>query len=140
MTATISGENLDQIRRHGESTYPHECCGFLMGATAEDQKTIAAIVPVDNERSNSARNRYLISPDAYWAGEKEARRKGLEIIGIYHSHPDHPARPSGYDLEHALPWLSYIIVAVQDGQAQEVNSFVLSDDHTHFDPEQLSAL
>lgn len=140
MTATISGENLDQIRRHGESTYPHECCGFLMGATAEDQKTIAAIVPVDNERNDSARNRYLISPDAYWAGEKEARRKGLEIIGIYHSHPDHPARPSGYDLEHALPWLSYIIVAVQDGQAQEVNSFVLSDDHTHFDPEQLSAV
>lgn len=111
-----------------------------MGATAEDQKTIAAIVPVDNERNDSARNRYLISPDAYWAGEKEARRKGLEIIGIYHSHPDHPARPSDYDLEHALPWLSYIIVAVQDGQAQEVNSFVLSDDHTHFDPEQLSAL
>ena len=140
MKATLSPENRDQIRRHGESTYPHECCGFLMGTTGEDQKTITTTVPVDNERTDSARNRYLISPDAYWEGEKEARRRGLEIIGIYHSHPNHPARPSDYDLEHALPWLSYIIVAVQDGQAQELNSFVLSDDHTHFEPEQLSVL
>lgn len=140
MKATISPEDLNQIRRHGESSYPHECCGFLLGAIGEDQKTITATVPVDNERTDSARNRYLISPDAYWEGEKEARRRGLEIIGIYHSHPDHPARPSDYDLEHALPWLSYIIVAVKDGRAQELNSFVLSDGHTQFEPEQLSVL
>ena len=140
MKATLSPENRDQIRRHGESTYPHECCGFLMGPTGADQKTITTTVPVDNERTDSARNRYLISPEAYWEGEKEARRRGLEIIGIYHSHPDHPARPSDYDLEHALPWLSYIIVAVKNGQAQELNSFVLSDDHTRFEPEELSVL
>ena len=109
-----------------------------MAPPGEDQKTLPATVPVEHQRTDSARNRYLISPDAYWEGEKEARRRGLEIIGIYHSHPDHQARPSDYDLEHALPWLSYIIVAVKNGQAQDLNSFVLSDEHTRLAPEPLS--
>ncbi len=133
----ISSEHRDKIRHYGESTFPHECCGFLLGTVDDDCKTIAEIIPVINERTDSANNRYLISPDAYWEGEKQARSQGLEIVGIYHSHPNHPAEPSDYDREHAMPWLSYIIVAIENGQAQDLNSFVLSDDYTHFNPEPL---
>lgn len=135
---TISPENVAAIRRHGAAAYPRECCGFLLGHIKDGRKTINETRPVANERTDSAHNRYFISPEVYWEGEKAARKSGKDIVGVYHSHPDHPSQPSAYDREHALPRFSYIIVAVQQGTAQEINSFVLSDDYAKFLPEELN--
>jgi proteasome lid subunit RPN8/RPN11 len=125
---------LDAIRRHAEDAYPQECCGFLLGSAREDVKEVVRLVPAENERKDSANRRYLISPEAYLSAERDASARGLDIIGFYHSHPDHPARPSEFDRVHALPWCSYIIVSVQAKQAGDLTSWVLSEGH-RFDAE-----
>jgi proteasome lid subunit RPN8/RPN11 len=91
-----------------------------------------------NSREDSRRNRYLISPRELLAADRDAQKRGLDILGIYHSHPDHPARPSEYDREHALPWYSYIIVSVNRGVAGDLASWNLRDDRSAFDREELS--
>ena len=100
------------IGTHGEQTYPHECCGILLGKMYDEIKVVEAVKPLDNARTDSKENRFLITPHEVRQGEREAHRSGLEIIGFYHSHPDEVASPSGYDLENAWPWLSYVIVSV----------------------------
>lgn len=136
------------IRAHGERAYPREACGALLGEARGNRKEVRATLEAANafgERADlaefsanareSQRNRYLIPPEEILRIEKEARARGLDIIGFYHSHPDHPARPSLYDQEHAWPWLSYVIVRVAAGKAEELASFVLSDDRGAFAPE-----
>jgi proteasome lid subunit RPN8/RPN11 len=121
------------MRRHGEETYPHECCGFMLGSAADGMQRILEIRSQANERTDSRENRFVISPEQFKAVESYARKTGLLLVGIYHSHPDSPARPSDYDRDHAWPWFSYIIVSVKGGKAAEANAWQLRDDRSGFD-------
>lgn len=123
------------IRRHGEDTYPHECCGALYGRDGVITDTLA----LSNTTEEGPRRRFLVRPQDYRAAEARATELGADLLGFYHSHPDHPARPSQYDLDHAWPVFSYIIVSVQQGVSQEMTSWRLRDDRTIFDPEDLAA-
>lgn len=128
-----------RILDHAESTYPHECCGGLLGSAGAGHKAVRAIVPIDNRRDgDAARRRFLITADDYRALDARARAEGADVIGFYHSHPDHPARPSDFDREHALPWYSYVIVAVADGRSHAMTSWVLNDDRTGFAEEDVA--
>jgi proteasome lid subunit RPN8/RPN11 len=127
----LSQRLLHQIHRHLESGYPNEACGVMLGKNG----VVTEIVSADNERTDSARNRYLIDPLAYMKIERGADQRGLEVLGIYHSHPDVAARPSQFDLNHAWPNFSYLIVSVVKGKAVESNSWRLRDDRSAFDQE-----
>jgi proteasome lid subunit RPN8/RPN11 len=117
----------DAIRAHGEETYPHECCGALLGRATREGWLIEAAVKAGNTRTDSAHNRYHIAPAELVKIEREARRRGLSIGGFYHSHPDHPAQWSPTDFAEAH-WLgcSYVITAVAQGKATVTNSFLLA--------------
>jgi len=133
----VKREHLDQIRKHGESTYPYECCGFLLGAREGETNVLGEAFPAENERRESRETRYLITPEQYKRADDYARSAGLGIIGYYHSHPDHPAAPSGYDLDHSCwPGESYIIVAVEQGKSAALNSFT-KPDYTRFEQEEI---
>jgi proteasome lid subunit RPN8/RPN11 len=127
----LSKELLHQIQLHLESGYPNEACGVMLGKGG----VVTEVVSADNERTDSARNRYLIDPLAYMKIERGADKRGLEVLGIYHSHPDVAAMPSQFDLDHAWPNLSYLIVSVVKGKAVEFNSWRLRDDRSTFDRE-----
>ena len=126
-TLTISAEWYDTIRRHGERTYPHECCGVLLGTSGEGGNTVEAAVEAGNTRTDSAHNRYNIAPQELIRIQRQGRERGLDIVGFYHSHPDHPAQWSKTDFEEAH-WIgcSYVITSVEQGTAQVTNSFLLS--------------
>ena len=134
MALEISDTLLEAMGRHGQRTYPNECCGALLGVLSDEfTKEVRALLPLDNRREGeAARTRFLVTADDFRAAERAAREQGLEIVGFYHSHPDHPARPSDFDREHALPWYSYVVVRVARGTAQEAASWVLSDDRSQF--------
>jgi len=144
----ISGHLAEKIRSHGAETYPHECCGALLGRDSnailegdrrEDalsaSREILGLFPLVNRRDDSPRNRFSVTAEDVLTAEKAAREQGLEVVGWYHSHPDHPARPSEYDRDHAWPWYSYIIVGVQNGAPQDMTSWRLNDDRAEFSPE-----
>ncbi len=122
----ISQLELDSLRRHGEETYPHECCGVLLGRIEGEVRSVEAAVRAGNTRTDSPHNRYHIDPRELVAAQRRAREQGLDIVGFYHSHPDHPARWSATDLAEAH-WYScsYVITSVVKGRAAITNSFVL---------------
>jgi proteasome lid subunit RPN8/RPN11 len=117
----------EAIRRHGEETYPHECCGILLGMSEGETRSVQATVRCGNTRIDSPQNRYNIDPREIIRAQREAQEHGLEIVGFYHSHPDHPARWSQTDFEEAH-WIgcSYVITSVENGRAMVTNSFVLA--------------
>jgi len=117
------------IRRHGEETYPHECCGALVGRGDR----AAAVVALPNTTEEGPRRRFLVRPSDYRTAERRAGELGGELLGFYHSHPDHPARPSRYDLDHAWPTFAYVIVAVASGRATDMTVWYLKDDRTTFE-------
>jgi proteasome lid subunit RPN8/RPN11 len=133
----IREELSGRIRAHGAETYPHECCGALLGTDGEGGREIAEIVPLTNQRNDSPLNRFSITPEDVRDAEAAARKAGLDLIGWYHSHPDAPARPSEFDREHAWPWYSYIIVSVQERVPRDMNSWRLADDRGHYDAEEI---
>ena len=137
MSLSITAALLQRIRNHGQATYPNECCGLLLGTWSDNQKKVTRLRPVENIRDDSPRNRYLIDPAALLAGEKEAQEAGLDVVGIYHSHPDHPARPSEFDRENAFPFYSYIIVKVAEGVSGDLTSWTLREDRSIFDQEEI---
>jgi len=117
------------IRRHGEDTYPHECCGALVG---RDGRT-TAVVALPNTTEEGPRRRFLVRPSDYRLAEQKAGELGGELLGFYHSHPDHPARPSQYDLDHAWPTFAYVIVSVASGAARDITVWWLKDDRSTFE-------
>jgi proteasome lid subunit RPN8/RPN11 len=121
------------IRRHGEETFPHECCGALIGAEGR----VVAAVPLPNNTEEGPRRRFLVRPADYRLAEQQATALEGELLGFYHSHPDHPARPSQYDLDHAWPVFSYIIVSVRAGVPEDMTSWRLREDRSEFDQETL---
>ncbi len=141
----------DAIRAHGSRDYPSECCGMMLGKAEGDEKTVTEIVALRNLRHDPNRaqeilplgdpgketekNRFLIDPLDQLRVEKDARKRGLDVLGYYHSHPDHPARPSNYDRDHAWPWYSYVIIAIERGTPKELTSWVLAEDRATFRPE-----
>jgi proteasome lid subunit RPN8/RPN11 len=123
----VSRAVYDAIRAHGEETYPHECCGALLGRFAEGEWTVEDAVRAGNTRTDSAHNRYNIAPSELVKIEREARGRGLDIAGFYHSHPDHPAQWSPTDFAEAH-WIgcAYVITAINQGKATITNSFLLA--------------
>jgi len=149
MATTLNSDVAQKIREHGAETYPHECCGALLGrdpgpgaTSAPDvaelpSREILALYPLVNRRDDSPRNRFSVTSDDVRDAEKAAREKGIDVVGWYHSHPDHPAAPSQYDQDHAWPWYSYIIVSVANGKPQDMTSWRLTDDRSRFTREDL---
>ncbi len=141
-TLWISNHLAGKIRRHGAEKYPHECCGALLGRDSVTQSETLGREVLDlhaliNRSDDSPRNRFSLTAEDVRDAEKVARQQGLDVIGWYHSHPDHPARPSEFDREHAWPWYSYIIVSVYNGAPQEMTSWRLNDDRVEFSSEAL---
>ena len=118
-----------EIRRHGAETYPNECCGALIA----NGDTIVEAFRLPNTTVEGARRRFMIGPDDYRMAEKRARERSGTLAGFYHSHPDHPARPSATDLAQAWPNLTYIIVAVREGAPEELRSWRLQEDRSGFE-------
>lgn len=124
----LSKADFEALRRHGEETYPHECCGVLLGQFEDDgTRRVTSIARCGNTREDSPHNRYNIDPRELIRIQREGRERGEDIVGFYHSHPDHPAQWSPTDLAEAH-WLgcSYVITAVEKGKAAVTNSFELS--------------
>jgi proteasome lid subunit RPN8/RPN11 len=138
MCLTISKDILDAIHLIGERAYPEEGAGLMLGKVEADQKQVMKILPLANTREEAARhNRYLLKPQDYLRGELEAARLGLDVLGVFHSHPDHPNQPSEFDREWAMPWFSYLITSVQGGQAVASRSWLLSEDRSVFTEENI---
>ena len=153
MMLKLGDVHREAIRRHSAGDYPSECCGVLLGKVERDAKHVAEVValknlrhdpsraqellPVDDPGRETERNRFLIDPLDQLRVEKDARARGLEVLGYYHSHPDHPARPSIYDRKHAWPWYSYVIISVEQGVPKDLTSWVLAEDRWAFRAEQV---
>ncbi len=150
MAIELSAEHRKRIEKHGAEAYPNECCGFLLGREENGSRVILDVAPIQNawqsmennpyevRPEDSLRNRSLVDPKDYMRIDREARQKGLDIISFYHSHPDHPARPSEFDRKHALPFLIYVILAVEKGIPREMTAWLLSQDGTQFLSEEIS--
>jgi len=128
---------VDAIRLHGRQSYRDEACGVLYGRASADGKRVLRAAPMVNSREDERHRRFVVTASDYRRAEAEASRSGLTLLGFYHSHPDHPAYPSPYDLEHAFPFFSYVILAVESGEPKEMRSFVLSEDRSEFLEEPL---
>lgn len=137
----IDQKQLQEIREHGVRDYPYECCGLLLGRYGVDGKVVQETYAISNAREESAkRNRFLIEPHELMRGERYALGKDLEVVGFYHSHPDSPAVPSQYDLEHAWPTYSYIIVSTSADAAHDLFSWEQEPDRSKFNQEELRIL
>ena len=134
----VSEEQFSAMRAHGERDYPYECCGLMLGRFHDGRKQVLEIYPISNAREEEAkRNRFLIRPEELMRGEKHARDQGLDVVGFYHSHPDDVAVPSQYDLEHAWPTYSYIVMAVEQGSAVDLRSWEMESDRSRFNQEEI---
>ena len=135
---TVSQKLLTEIREHGVRDYPYECCGLLLGRFNSDGKLVTETYAISNAREESAkRNRFLITPEELMRGERYAREHDLEVVGFYHSHPASPAVPSQYDLEHAWPTYSYLIVSTSADQANDLFSWEQEPDRSRFNQEEI---
>lgn len=129
---------LERIHSQGEAAYPEEGAGLMLGEISQDQRRVMEILALPNVREDTARhNRYLLSPEDYLKGEAEADRLGLDVLGVFHSHPDHPNRPSEFDRQWAWPNFSYLITSVMMGTARESRSWRLTEDRANFIEEKI---
>jgi proteasome lid subunit RPN8/RPN11 len=136
MTLQIDAHTLAELHAHLEAAYPEEGAGFLLGDANLEPRAVTGILKVDNAREQSARrNRFLITPHDMLRAEDEAERRGLDILGVFHSHPDCPNIPSEFDREWALPWYSYTISRVDAGKAVSLRAWRLAEDRRAFDEE-----
>jgi len=135
----IREELLRRIHAHGVETYPYECCGALLGRDGDLSREVLDLLPLENRRNDSPRNRFEVTPADVLLAEKTARQNNIELLGWYHSHPDAPARPSEFDREHAWPWYSYIIVSVQQREPRDTTSWRLRDDRSAYDSEPIES-
>ena len=125
----VSDDVAIHIQNHSRDTYPNECCGALIGI----DNVVGECVSLPNTTEEGPRRRSLVNPHDYRAAERHATESGSTLIGFYHSHPDHPARPSQYDLDHAWPVLAYVIIAVENGEPGAMTSWRLREDRSAFD-------
>ena len=131
---------VESIREHGRKSYRDEACGAMYGRVigeCSDQKDVVRVSPLENAREKERHRRFVVTPVAYRHAEAEAARNELTLLGFYHSHPDHPAYPSAYDLEHAFPFFSYVILSVDNAEPKTLRSFVLANDRKEFVEEKV---
>lgn len=126
MALNVQKDELAKLWTHARAGYPHEVVGILAGVRATD--TVSRVVPLENERADSPQNRYHVSAMVLYKAEQKLEAEGLEVVGYYHSHPDHPARYSDFDREHALPNMAYVIASVLGGEVAETRCWRLTDD------------
>jgi len=130
---TTTPDILRAIEAHGKATYPEECCGFLLGHALPEGNTVTALYPIDNAQGDNRERRFLMRPDDYRQADQAARQQQVDVVGTYHSHPDHPAKPSATDLTHAtFPGFTYVIVSIQDGKAADLTAWSLAPDRSRF--------
>jgi len=135
---SVNDKQLAQMRAHGEQDYPYECCGLMLGRFESGLKKVIETYSISNARDEEAkRNRFLIRPEELLRGEKYARDQGLDVVGFYHSHPDDVAVPSQYDLEHAWPTYSYIVMSVEQTRAVDLRSWEMESDRSRFNEEEI---
>jgi proteasome lid subunit RPN8/RPN11 len=139
MSIQITADILQQIAAHGEAAYPEEGAGFLLGRFDGQTRRVQGILPAANSREDQARhNRYLITPHDTIRAERVADERGLMLLGVFHSHPDHPSEPSEFDREYALPWFVYLITTVNSGKAAGTRAWLLQDDRARFNEEVIN--
>ncbi len=140
MNVLISGSHLRAIEAHGESTYPDEGAGFMLGRRETGSWRVEQVLPLENRREQAAQfNRYELAPQDFARAELEAAKAGLDLIGVFHSHPDHPARPSEFDRDHAWPNFLYLITAVAHGRAERTLAWQLDEDRSSFSQNEILA-
>lgn len=134
MTGSVAlpPEQVEQMQRHAQATYPQECCGFLVGTTEGVARTIRRTIPASNQVAAEKERRYIIPPAEFIAMERALEGTEEEVVGFYHSHPDHPARPSEFDRDHAWPWYTYIVLAVDRSGPGSWGAFELDPDSLLF--------
>jgi proteasome lid subunit RPN8/RPN11 len=137
MAIQLSKEQMDEIFSHAREDYPYECCGVMLGSASADQKRTTRVRRLENVHEEGHERRFLISAQSMFEVERDARQSGDAVLGFYHSHPDHPARPSQYDRDWAWPWYSYIIVSVMGGSPGDVTSWTFEEDDAPFQPEEI---
>lgn len=125
MSTIINKDILHEIKQHLEKAYPHEACGFLLGSDSERLRHITALLPAENVSTENLRRRFVIHPKAYMQAERFAEQHHLQLLGIYHSHPDHPAIPSEHDVLFAQPYFSYFIHSIEKGKMTSTHSYRL---------------
>ncbi len=141
MKIQIPSKLLDQIQSHGEAAYPYEGAGLMLGQDDNGSRTVESLLFLENAREEeNQHNRYLITAEDMLLGEKEAARLSSSILGIFHSHPDHPNLPSEYDREYAIPWYSYLITSVNDAKAAGSRCWRLTDDRESFSDETIQVI
>jgi len=142
MKILVIAENLLQkIYAHGEYTYPEEGAGLMLGLAKKESKRVMAVMPLENYRENIARrNRYLITPQAMLQVEQNADSLSLDVIGVFHSHPDHPHNPSEFDRKWALPWLTYLITSVRGGITVSSGAWQLAEDRSRFHEQAIEVI
>ena len=133
----LRARHTEQIHAHLCRAYPEEGCGVLVGRDEGARRIVERVVVFENQREDSRGTRYLITPEQVLVAEREARDQGLDVLGFFHSHPDHPALPSTFDLEHAWPYYSYLIVSVERGRVADARAWRLVPDRSRFEPETL---
>ena len=138
MTLRISDEQAARMHSHAEEGFPHEVVGILAGS--RDDWTVTEVIPLVNERADSAHNRYKVSGLLLMRAEQELESRDLQVVGYYHSHPDHPSQYSEFDRDHALPNMSYVIVSVMAGKVANTQSWRLTDDRSRMDEEEVASL
>jgi len=138
MSVKLKTDHLRIIKEHGQRTFPEECGGLLLGRVEDGVRVIEDVLPLENIRKDSRHNRVELSPLDYAKAEREAAKRDLGVWGYYHSHPNHPAVPSGFDLDYApfIEW-SYLIVSVREGKAEEVRAWTVREDRSQFDEEEI---
>jgi proteasome lid subunit RPN8/RPN11 len=138
MFLQLSASAVATMHAHAARAYPEECCGVMLGADDEEgRRRVVDVLEVANVKNEARTRRYLMDPAALLAAEKSASGRGLDVVGIYHSHPDHPSHPSEFDREHAMPFWSYLIVSCQGGGVASTQSWRLREDRSRFDEEDL---
>lgn len=142
MLVRMSPALAEDIRRHGARGYPYEVCGALLGRESQAEgaaalREVLVVLPLENRREGSRHNRFSLTPEDVRRAEQAAGERGMETLGWYHSHPDHPARPSEFDREHAWPWYSYVILSVASQVPGDLTSWRLADDRSGYTAERI---
>lgn len=137
MKLLITEPALTTMQEHAEASYPNECCGFFYGRDEGDQREVTLARKVENAKEGDQSNRFRINPRDYQKAEQYALENDLDLLGVYHSHPDHPAEPSEHDRKVAMPYFSYIIISVQNGEAVTTRSWQLNEER-RFDEEAVA--
>lgn len=131
---------IDAIRAHAEAAYPEECCGYLLGTFDGHGCTVSALFEAANRSATPGRH-FVLDPPSYLAASRAAEAQGLDVVGCYHSHPDHPARPSATDLAAAtFPGYRYVIVSVDGGTAADLTAWSLAPDRSRFIPHRIEVI